>query len=179
MNFKMKSRFFIIISTIFLLAFPASAQGTDEQNEKAAKLYEEYMEINQRLQMIQQQALNDEIFLKRSQDFAGKVEAEMIKKDPTVQNKLEQRDSVIEEYQQAETEGSQEKIMAVQQKYQAIMQELQAHQNEAMQNEELLKEGEELEAALIQKMEEIDPEVPQLLAKLNQIGTELRSMDIQ
>ena len=56
----------------------------------------------------------------------------------------------------------------------AVEQDLKVHQTEALKDEEIAEEGKKLQDALLIKMEEIDPEVPQILARLEQIGNELQ-----
>jgi hypothetical protein len=173
----MKKYFLILAAFIFVGFVSMHAQQNEESSERAAQLFAEYLEINQRLQMVQQQALMDAELSQKSLAFVEKVEEEMIKNDPSVKSKLDSRNEIIKDFESAKDAGDMEEVERLQKEFLEVSGDIQQHQTAALQNEELLEEGKQLETAVIEKMEEIDPEVPSLLTRVEEIGRELQQMN--
>ncbi len=161
-------------SGLFLIffSFSVSAQETEQ-----SKKIQEYNLISQRLSIVQQQALADEEIVKKSDAFTKKLESEMIKKNPEVKEKLEHRNSIISDYDNARMMNDEKKMLDLEEEFKTLSGEILIHQMEAMQNSELKDEGDKLEAAVLGKMQEIDPEVPQLIARLGSLENQLKETE--
>ncbi|MGE5847470.1 MAG: hypothetical protein ACM34O_12150 [Ignavibacteria bacterium] len=161
-------------SGLFLIFFPFSVSAQD--TEESQKI-QEYNLISQRLSIVQQQALADDEIVKKSDAFAKKLESEMIKKNPEVKEKLEHRNSIISDYDNARKMNDEKKMLDLEEEFKTLSGEILIHQMEAMQNSELRDEGDKLEAAVLGKMQEIDPEVPQLIARLESLEKQLKETE--
>ncbi|MGE5795827.1 MAG: hypothetical protein ACM34N_03540 [Ignavibacteria bacterium] len=161
-------------SGLFLIFFPFSVSAQD--TEESQKI-QEYNLISQRLSIVQQQALADDEIVKKSDAFAKKLESEMIKKNPEVKEKLEHRNSIISDYDNASKMNDEKKMLDLEEEFKTLSGEILIHQMEAMQNSELRDEGDKLEAAVLGKMQEIDPEVPQLIARLESLEKQLKETE--
>ncbi|MGE5810691.1 MAG: hypothetical protein ACM339_04270 [Ignavibacteria bacterium] len=161
-------------SGLFLIFFPFSVSAQD--TEESQKI-QEYNLISQRLSIVQQQALADDEIVKKSDAFAKKLESEMIKKNPEVKEKLEHRNSIISDYDNASKMNDEKKMLDLEEEFKTLSGEILIHQMEAMQNSELRDEGDKLEAAVLGKMQELDPEVPQLIARLESLEKQLKETE--
>ncbi|MFO7444864.1 MAG: hypothetical protein R6W90_00790 [Ignavibacteriaceae bacterium] len=147
---------------------------TLEQGVNIQEIYQEYSEISQRLQAIQQQAISDIEVAGKTQEFTDKLESEMVKQDSSARSKMDRRNSIVDEFQQAEQEGNSDKMTKLQEEFQSLNNELQPLQQRALENNDLKEEGMALEEAVFNKMKDIDPEVPQLFARLQTLGAQLQ-----
>jgi hypothetical protein len=147
-----------------------SAQDVDD-----TKKIHEYNQISQRLSIVQQQALADEDIMKKSDAFTEKLESEMIKKNPGVKEKLEHRNEIMIDYEDARKMNDERKMQDLEEEFKALSGEILVRQMEAMQNSELKEEGNKLESAVMDKMKEIDPEVPRLIARLERLENQLQN----
>ena len=159
---------------LFISAAGIFAQDIQDSTKNLQKVYSEYQQISQRLQSVQQQALADSVLAEKGKNFSRNLDSAMIKDDPSAKEKISKRDKIINGFQEAQKNGDNEKLMKLQQDYKSIIQELQVHQQKAMENEKLQQEGKELNDALVQKMTKIDPQVPQLIARLEVLGKQLQ-----
>jgi Tfp pilus assembly pilus retraction ATPase PilT len=159
------------ILTIFF-SFILSAQQDEEKQE----LYKEYQQITQRLQTVQEQALSDAKLAEQSKEFSNKVDQEMIRRDPAIRPKIESRNNLIDDFERARSTNNQPEMQRLQQEFQSLAKELHVHQQKAMENAELKREGEKLENALRLKMQQIDPKVPELVARLETISNQLQGL---
>jgi len=161
---------------LFLFFFVISISPQDSGIDESKKI-EEYNLINQRLNIVQQQALSDDEILKKSDEFTEKLETEMIKKSPSVKEKLEHRNDIISDYEEAREMNDEKRMADLQHEFKLLSEEILLHQIDALQNADLKAEGDKLEAAVLNKMEQIDPEVPQLIARLETLENELQEIE--
>lgn len=159
---------------IFVFATVTFPQGNQDTTKNLQQVYMEYQQISQRLQSIQQQAMADSEIAEKSKKFSDKLDSAMVKENPSDKEKLEKRNEIINNFQEAQQSGDKEKMMKYQQDYKSISQELMVHQQKVMENVKLRKEGKELNNVLVQKMTKIDPEVPNLIGKLELLGKKLQ-----
>lgn len=170
MNYPAKAFGLFIITILF--ANPVQAQ-TDEE------LYNQYMEINVQLQQIQQQALADKEIESMNRQFSEKIESVIIKENPELETSIEKRNELIDKFEASRETASQEKLDELKTEFDLVAQELQAAQQDVIQREEFRNELKEIEDAVINKMEEINPETPALFAKMNELGGKLQKMQKQ
>ncbi len=159
---------------LFISAAGIFAQGSQDTTKNLQKVYMEYQQITQRLQSIQQQALADSEIAERGKNFSKKLDSAMVKANPEVKEKIEKRDNIINNFEDAQQKGDKETMLRLQQDFKSISQDLQVNQQKVMENEKLREEGKELNDALVQRMTNIDPEVPQLIARLEVLGKQLQ-----
>lgn len=156
---------------------PVLAQDPTEQEERE-KMIKEYQAISERLMDLQKQALSDIGIAKQAEDFSQKLEKAIIKGDSSLLNKINRREEIIEQFEAADKNDNSTEIIILQQEYQEITQDLMVHQQKALEsNIDLKEEGEQLEGALFEKMKELDPEVPQLISRLESLGNQIQGLD--
>lgn len=169
-----------ILKYLYVIVFfgvSVFAQDTTNQEERE-KIIEEYKEISSRLMNLQQQALSDLNVSKKAEQFSQNLEQAMIEEDSSLQSKIERREEIITEFEEADKTGNQAQALNLQQEYEEITQELMVHQQKVLENnEELRKKGEELENTLYEKMKEIDPEVPKLVSRLETLNNQIRNLE--
>jgi hypothetical protein len=171
----LRNRLLLFVALSLFTFSPLFAQSEEVNEDAAAELFAEYVQINQRLQTVQQKALQDEELSERSVAFVQRVELEMVKNDPSVRTMLDKRNRIVQDFETAQENGDSEEMESLQQEFILLSQQIQSHQTAALQNEELFQEGKQLETLVIEKMEEIDPEVPNLLSRVETIGKELQN----
>lgn len=164
----------LTVMILFISAAAAFAQGNQDSTKNLQQFYTEYQQISQRLQSIQQKALADSEIAIKSKRFSAKLDSAMIKENPSDKEKIAKRDKIINNFQDAQQKGDNEKMMKLQQDYKNIASELQAHQQKVMENEVLRQEGVELNNELLQKMTNIDPDVPKLIQRIEFLGKKLQ-----
>lgn len=170
MNYYAKAFGLIIITILFAISVQAQ---TDEE------LYDQYMQINVQLQQIQQQALADKEIESMNRQFSEKIESVIIKENPELETSIEKRNELIDKFEASRETASQEKLDQLKAEFDLVAQELQTAQQDVIQRDEFKKELKEIEDAVINKMEEINPETPALFAKMNELGGKLQKMQKQ
>lgn len=170
MNYHAKAFCLIIITILFAI----SVQAQTEED-----LYEEYMQINVQLQQIQQQALADKKIESMNRQFSEKLESVIIKENPELETSIKKRNELIDKFEASRETASQEKLDELKTEFEMVAQELQTAQQNVIQRDEFKKELKDIEDAVINKMEEINPETPALFAKMNELGGKLQKMQKQ
>ena len=171
----LKNMFIVLTGMIILISAAVTfAQGKQDSTNNLQQFYMEYQQISQRLQSVQQKALADSEIAEKSKSFSDKLDSAIIKENPSDKKKIAKRDEIINNFQDAQQKGDQEKMTKLQQDYKTISMELQPHQQKVMQNEKLREEGIELNNELVQKMTSIDPGVPKLIQRLEFLGKKLQ-----
>ena len=162
---------------LMILVFSSfiSAQTDDNSTGDIQKMYIEYQLINMKLQSIQQQALSDSEIAEKTEKFGEALDSAMVKKNPSIKEKLIKRDAIINDLEEAQQNGDKDKISKLQNDYKSISDELQPHQQNALEDEGLRNKGEKLNKALVKKMTEIDPEVPNLFSRLEVLSEKLQA----
>lgn len=162
-----------LIRSAVVLVFLFSAGSVFAQDEELQQLYQEYMQINQRLQELQQRALMDEAVAEKAEEYSDFVDAKLRELDPRAAELVQKREETIDKMQIAQEEGDFESIQELQYEYQEISQELQPYLQRAMQDEEVQRRQQEIEEVLIAKMEEIDPETIPLLNRMMELSEKI------
>ncbi len=158
---------FQAITLTVMVTILTPAQTQDE-------LYQEYMELNQSLQQIQQQALSDKDIRAMNEKFSNKVETAMLKENPELEPEIIKRNELIEQFEKESENASPEKLEEIKSEYDNVAQKLQPVQEEIMQKEEFQAEVQKIEGAVIDKMEEINPETPKMLERMNELVAQLQ-----
>jgi hypothetical protein len=146
------------------------------QGEEFQKLYTEYMEIEQRLEYIQQQAFEDEEVAKYAEEYSSFMDKKLRELDPRAGELIDEREETIDKMQTAQQEGDFETLQGLQQGYQDLSQQLTPFLQQAMEDPEIQEKRFEFEEILVGKMEEIDPETMSLLQKMQELTQKLESL---
>jgi hypothetical protein len=159
------------VALLFLLS-PGLIFAQD-QDEEFQKLYAEYLEINQKLQQVQQQALMDENVAQQAEGYSSFIDAKLKELDPRAGDLVDQREKTIDDIQAAQEDGNFEKIQELQQVYEQVSQELRPYLQQTMEDPEVQERRNEFEEVLIAKMEEIDPQTVTLFNRMAEIADTL------
>lgn len=149
------------------------------QAQSQEELFEEYNQLNQQLQQIQQQALADEEIASMSEELSNKIEAAMIKENPDLESDISRRNELVEEFDKSINSASEEELESIRNEYAEINQKIQPVQQQMIEKEEFLAQVQSIEQAMVDKMEEINPETPQLMKRLNELVAKLQSQQNQ
>jgi hypothetical protein len=170
MTFWVKALNVIAVSLIATFLTPAQSQE---------ELYQEFMQLNQQLQQIQQQALSDKDIEAMNLDFSDRLEAAMIEEEPEIKSTINKRNQLIEKFEKERDNASQEQLEEIRNEFEEVTQKLQPMQELILQKEEFQSDIHKIENAVMDKMEEINPETPQMLARMNELGLKLQQMQEQ
>jgi hypothetical protein len=171
------SRFIKYLSAFIFFTISIFAQDTTDQEERE-KILKEYQEISSRLMDLQKQALSDLEIAKQAEDFSQNLEKAMVDQDSSILPKINRREEIVDQFENADKNGNKTEVLNLQQEYQKITQELMVHQQKVLENDnELKEEGEALEDSLFEKMKEIDPEVTKLVSRLETLNAQIRGLD--
>lgn len=146
------------------------------QEEEMQKLYQEYQEVNQQLELIQAQAFQDPEVSELAEGFSDYIEEKMVEMNPEAEKLMSDRDAMIQEIQVAQMEDDQEKAQELQQNYQQINGQIQGIQQQVFQNPDVIERQQEIENIVINKMIEIEPETEILLERIQEISTEFEKL---
>lgn len=162
----------------FLLAFAATplAVNAQQQTQPPPEVQEWLQEVDQiqrQLQPVQQQALQDETIMQEQQRAADAVRAAMIRLDPTVEAGIDRLEAIMQEAQQAQATGDQQKIVALTQEAQQLQPQLAQAQAQALADPAVETQLAAFQKQLRDKMVEIDPDARPLLDRLAQLEERL------
>lgn len=164
-----------LLNITVIVAFGAVLTSAQSQEE----MFEEYNQLNQQLQQIQQQALADKEIASLSEQFSTKLEAAMIKENPEIESAISRRNELVEKFDKSVNSATDEELESIRNEYTEVNQKIQPVQEQMMQKEEFQAEVQNIEQAMVNKMEEINPETPQLMKRLNELVAELQAQQNQ
>jgi hypothetical protein len=141
-------------------------QGLYAQEEDIQQIYQEYMQINMRLQQVQDQAMNDEIVAEEADNYSSLVDEKVKSADPNGEGLLMRRDDTISKYQAAQLGGDTDEMARLEEQFTTINSELQPLINIALNDAEVIEKRDQFEKILIAKMEEIDPETDEMIQRI-------------
>lgn len=142
-----------------------------KQDKKIQELNMEYGEIKQKLQNIQNQALQNEKLLNESLDITKKIDKTIIANHPKVKEKVQKRASIREEYEEKVKEGDPNVLQKLQGEFQQISQDLVPYDKEAAQDEKIMKMRSRFQAKMIEEMVNIEPKTKKYLKRMREIET--------
>lgn len=149
-------------------------QPTAEQQQQIAALQQQFAQISERLQAIQSKALETEEVQEKRGEFDQALNTAIIAVNPSAEPLVEQRTEVLaalldhEDIRKPAEQRSPEFNQQVE-VFRQLDQQLQPMQQQAASQPEVVEAQQEYETVLIEKMEEIDSDTPNLLASHNQI----------
>jgi chromosome segregation ATPase len=143
------------------------------QEDDIQKVYQEYMQINMRLQQVQDQAMNDETVAAEADDYSALIDEKVKDAAPDGAELLKRRDDTISKYQQAQMTGNTDEMNRLEEEYTSINTELQPLLDKALNDEDVVEKRDHFEKVLIAKMEEIDPETQVLIDRITMLAQKL------
>jgi hypothetical protein len=149
---------------------PGAAAPQDDFDPAAMELMVEAQEIQQRLQPIQQQAMEDEELSRQLQAVQQQVEAAMREESPDLFQRMEELEA---EFMVAQEAGDQERAQELGMEAQGVEMELQNVQQSVLDRPDIREPVEAFEEAQRERMLEIDPEAADLLDRMDEILAEL------
>jgi hypothetical protein len=151
-------------------AAPMPGQGQEMDPETMA-LMSEVQELQQRLQPIQEEAMQDQELNVQLQDLQQRVETAMRQEAPEL---LDRMDGLEEDFMAAQADGDQERVQEIAMEAQGVEMEIQAVQSQVLEQPELQESLDAFQAAQRERMNEIDPEAGAMLDRLEEIYAELQ-----
>lgn len=180
------------LAVVLLAAVPACAQETGDEGDEAAQqqdqaqqiqqlrqLQQELQQIQTQLDSVQRQAMQDTSVQRMLTDMQETLFAAMQEADPQTeqrQNRLnELRGELLTAQQQQDTASQRELITEARQ----LQQEIQQTQQQVMQRDSIAQMVQAMQDSLVVVMNEIDPEVEQLMARQDSLVRQLQQLQSQ
>jgi chromosome segregation ATPase len=185
--------FLAMLPLILFVACSDSTPGSDDQNAPATSsqpgaggstpapeqdnpfddpqttLVSEYQQIQRRLGEIQRQAMQDSTLMASYKVLQDQIEAEMHNIDPDLTDKRDKLASLQEDMSQARQSGDQEAMLRINEEGSALQEELEELEMGVIDGEALSEEVQAFRDEIEAKMQEIDPETEQLIARAREI----------
>ncbi len=152
---------------------PGSGMPPGHGGEMSA-LVTEFQQIQERLNSVQTQALADPEILAQQETLRVHVEAVIEKTDPDFKDKQGRLEQLQTDMMAAQQSGDQETMQSIAQQGSSLQAELQMLQSGAVQDETIAKELDTFRENVQKKMEAIDPEVPELVERANEIAAQMQ-----
>lgn len=150
--------------------------------KEVADLQTEWLEVQGKIQRTEQQAAVQPRVIAERDKFASVLEKKMIENDPEVETKIEESKELVEKLQASPEiskppgEQSPEFTKEVEE-LQSLEKELSAKRQKAVEETpEIRTMYESLQTAMVKEMEKIDPEIPQLLAKRDELAMRFQEL---
>ncbi len=178
-NKKMNMMVMLMILCISTVFAQGQMQQQPQQQSQAQQLYMEYQQLQQQLQQLQQQAMSEGKLAEQGEALDAKITDAMLENNPDIQSSLDKRDDIIAQFQQAQQSGDQTKIQQLNQKYQTVNQKIQAEQQKVMGQPEIKEDVDDYQKKVMSKMEELNPDVQQMMDRMREIGAMLSAMQQQ
>jgi predicted nucleic acid-binding Zn-ribbon protein len=173
-----------VFLALALMAAPALAQQLpggaptlpQELPEEVQELLSEAQETQERLADIHEKALAESPDLQaRQADLQELVDSTMRALEPEFDRFIERLGQLEQEAMAAQQSQDGERLQALMTEAQSVSGRLQAAQAQAMETPEIRDEMEAYEETLIDEMTRVDPETPQLLARMEELAEELEA----
>lgn len=169
----------MLVALAALLVIPAglTAQGAPapqaEMPEQVRSWLTEMQGIHQRLESIQQQALQDPQLVTQQQELGESIKTAMEKIDPSLNESMSRVQDLEVAAQAAQQEGDQAKLQQLAQEAQQIQQRFLTAQEQALQQPELASQVTAFQTRLEQKMAEVDPEASKLIERFRELESKI------
>lgn len=148
----------------------APAPG-DQMDPEMMELITEAQELEQRLAPIQQEAMEDENLASQLDDLQDRVEAAMREENPELVDRMDQLQA---DFIAAQEAGDQERAQEIGTEAQTVQAEFQALQQSVLSRQDISDSIEAFEDEQRARMIEIDPEVVEIMDRMDEIFAELQ-----
>lgn len=167
----------LLYATVIVMMFATTIYSQEQQQmDEGQQLYLQYSLLNQQLQELQQQALSDDKIAEQGQALNDRINSIVISNHPDAEQLMSQRNQIIEDFQKAQETENQEKQMELQGQYQEVNQKIELYQNEVVQQPEIQAEVMNFEQVVMNKMEELNPDVEEMINRLQDLRTKLEAL---
>ena len=154
-------------------AEPGAMGPGQEMDPETMALMMEAQELQQRLQPLEQEAMQDPELAAMLEDVQERVETAMRDEDPEL---FEEMVRLEEAFVAAQEAGDEERAQEVGMEAQGVYAQLQSLQQAVMDRPEIREPIEAFEEAHRERMLEIDPEAEELLDRMREIMAELEGL---
>ena len=158
-----------LLAAAFGVAAPAVASAQEAQPAPAAPAQDELAQIQQRLGALQQQASQDAAVQAARAKLDADLLAEMSRLDPTAQAKRARADAMQAEIEAAQAAGDNARLNQLAAEALQLQQFFAQLAPRALQNETVAASQQAYLAALVGKMNELDPQAQTLIARLQEL----------
>jgi hypothetical protein len=167
------------ISSVSVLLFIALTAGLFAQEEVFVNMYKEYLELNQKLQAIQRQAMQDENLIKLERELDELITKRLIEIDSTLKKTLEDKTEILKELEIAEANKDTAALTELQKRFTAIHIKLQPYMAEILKQKDVSDKMNAFDKKLIVKMKEIDNQAGNMIIRLEEITNILQEISNQ
>jgi hypothetical protein len=166
-----RPRHYMICKTIqvAVLALATLAAPMDLLAQEVATPEAESAMIQNRLMEIQHEAMQDSELQAAQMEVGQDLVATMIRIDPSAVQELERANDLQAEVLAAQQAGDEDRLMALAADAQELQASLGALHQRALQDEQMQMTVAAFQERIFAKMTEIDPETPELMARLEQL----------
>ena len=162
-----------VLALALLFGVTAAAQPPDTSAPRKAALESELERVQGRLDAVQERALLDSGLLERSNELVADVERRMVEIDPQTSARLRELDEVKARLTAARAARDREAFEAAAAQGRSISAGLEATRTQVLAEPIYARRTQALQQALVEEMTRLDPEVPDLLARLRLLGERL------
>lgn len=166
------------VAAMACVLVPAAASAQQQPappSPEVQQLLVEKQQLETRLGEIQEQALEDETLREQQTTLTNTVRGAMIEADPTMQQKLERIEAIMDEARTAQTAGDVERIAALTAEAETLQPEIREAQARALAIPEIEQQVDAFQLALRTRMEELDPEASQLFDRLEEVTRQIQA----
>lgn len=151
----------------------APAPGGMTQATATDSLRAEYMNLQQQLNQLQQQAMQDSVLQKEYADLQEFVDEKMKAEDPKLQEHRDRLGAIQQEITAAQQAQDDEKFQALLQEGTALQDQLRTLQTDTMALEEVKSRMDAFREKFLAKMTELNPKAQEMVDRANEISEKL------
>jgi hypothetical protein len=169
------------VAAIVCVLAPAAASAqqpapeVQQPSPEVQQLLVERQQLEVRLGALQEQALENTELREQQTAVSDAVRGAMIEADPTMQEKLDRIEAIMEEARTAQGNGDMERIAALTAEAETLQPQIQQAQATALARPEIEQQVDAFQLALRTRMVEIDPEAAELLDRLDELNRRIQA----
>lgn len=171
-----------MVAACLFAAVPTTVTGQESPPPTPAipadslqQLFTEFQSLQQRVSQVQQQTLEQNPELEaRRQEIQEMVNERVMEQNPELAEKMGRLEELQGEAQAAQQAADTARLQQIVQEGRAIQQEFASAQEMAAQSPELQPEIEAFQERIRNEMAEVDPEIPRVLDRMEELATTLQ-----
>lgn len=180
MNIRGSKTILLALFTLLLLPGALAAQGAPTPNpqmqEQVRTWLTEMQSIHERLESIQQRALQDPQLVTQQQALGESIKTAMEQIDPTLTQSMTRVQGLEVEAQAAQQSGDQAKLQKLAAEAERIQQRFISAQEQALRQPELASRITSFQTRLEKKMAEVDPEATKLIRRFRELESKVTAV---
>lgn len=169
------SRIALTAVAAFACVFAPAVVSAQQPSPEVQQLLVERQQLHVRLGELQEQALENEDLREQQTVVSDAVRGAMIEADPTMQEKLERIEAIMEEAREAQSAADMDRIAALTTEAEALQPQIREAQAQALARPEIEEQVDAFQLALRTRMIELDPEAAGMLERLEEIERRIRA----